>query len=338
MDKGARDGVVRPLLRPVITGASGHIGANLVRALVARGIRPRVLVHHDRRALEGLDVEIIADDVLDPASLAAAFGATDVVYHLAARISIVEHDEPQTRAVNVDGTRNVVEACLHAKVRRLVHFSSIHALSTQPVDAPVDETRPLTEHEPVPHYDRSKADGEREVLAGVARGLDAVILNPTAVIGPHDYGPSYMGEVLLDLFHRRLPGLVVGGFDWVDARDVVAGALAAAERGRCGERYLLSGHRATMHELAQLVEELTGRRAPRMVAPMWLARTSVPFAAAFARLARKGPRLTSASLHALRNHKHVVSARAASELGHAPRPLRESVADTLAWFRSAGQL
>src|SRR5262245_3655090 len=250
-----------PLPRVVITGASGHIGANLVRALVERGIRPRVLVHDDRRALEGLDVETIAGDVLDPASLAAAFDAADIVYHLAARISIVGSDELQTRAVNVEGTRNVVKVCLRARGGRLVHFSSIHALSTQPVDEPVDETRPLTGHAPAPHYDRSKADGEREVLAGVARGLDAVILNPTGVIGPHDYGPSHMGEVFLDLFHRRLPGLVVGGFDWVDARDVVAGALAAADRGRCGERYLLSGHRATIHELALLVEELTGRRA-----------------------------------------------------------------------------
>jgi dihydroflavonol-4-reductase len=329
---------VHPLPRVVVTGASGHIGGNLVRALVARGTRPRVLVHEDSRALAGLDVEVIAGDVLDAPSLAHAFEDVDVVYHLAARISLVERDEPLTRAVNVDGTRNVVEACLAASVRRLVHFSSIHALSTHPVDAPVDELRPLVEREPVPHYDRSKADGEREVLAGVARGLDAVIVNPTGVIGPHDHRPSHMGEVFVDLYHRRLSGLVVGGFDWVDVRDVVAGALVAADRGRCGERYLLAGHRATMRELAGLVEELTGRRAPRMVAPMWLARAAVPFATAIARLTRGRPRLTSASLHALRNHRAVVHAKATSELAYTPRPLRESVADTLAWFDTAGLL
>src|SRR5690606_3858080 len=127
-------------------------------------------------------------------------------------------------------------------------------------------------------------------------------------------------------------GLVRGGFDWVDVRDVVAGALAAAERGRCGERYLLTGHRATVVELADLVAEHTGRRRPRIVAPMWLARATVPFAGAGAWFTGKRPRFTAASLYALRHHERIVRDKAARELAYAPRPLRETVNDTLAWL------
>lgn len=322
----------------VITGAAGHIGNNLVRALCARGERPRVLVHQDTRALEGLDVEKVSGDLLDPASLVAAFEGAERVFHLAAKISIDPREDGLLGRLNVDGPKNVAAACLAAGVKRLVHFSSIHALSSQPAGEPIDETREPTHQDYPVAYDRSKAAGEAEIRAAVARGLDAVVVNPTGVIGPHDYRPSPMGEVFLDLYHRRLPGIVEGGFNWVDVRDVVDGALAAADRGRTGERYLLSGHWASVREVAQVAAEVTGVRAPRMVSPMWLARASAPLATAFARIAGRRPLFTSASLHALRNHRHISHDKATRELGYQPRSLRTSVEDIYAWFRDAGQL
>ncbi len=318
----------------LVTGASGHIGGNLIRALLARGIRPRALVRENRRALDGLDLDLVRGDVLDPESLRRAAAGTDVVYHLAGRISVVETDAAETWAVNVEGTRNVVAVCREVGVKRLAHVSSIHALAPEPEDRPVNETRPLAEGPHTPQYDRSKAAGEREVLAGVGRGLDAVIINPTAVMGPHDYRPSAMGQVLLDLYHRRIPALVVGGFDWVDVRDVVEGAIAAAERGGRGERYLLSGHRATLRELAVMAGEITGRKAPGLVIPMWLAQASVPLAAVAASLAGQSPRMTTASLRALRAHRDIRHDKATRELGYAPRPLHDTLADTYAWFRA----
>jgi len=301
----------------LVTGASGHIGGNLIRALLARGIRPRALVRENRRALDGLDLDLVRGDVLDPESLRRAAAGTDVVYHLAGRISVVETDAAETWAVNVEGTRNVVAVCREVGVKRLAHVSSIHALAPEPEDRPVNETRPLAEGPHTPQYDRSKAAGEREVLAGVGRGLDAVIINPTAVMGPHDYRPSAMGQVLLDLYHRRIPALVVGGFDWVDVRDV-----------------LLSGHRATLRELAVMAGEITGRKAPGLVIPMWLAQASVPLAAVAASLAGQSPRMTTASLRALRAHRDIRHDKATRELGYAPRPLHDTLADTYAWFRA----
>jgi dihydroflavonol-4-reductase len=325
-----------------VTGASGHIGINLLRALVARGDRVRAVAHEDNRSLDAssLTVERVPGDVRDAASLERAFAGAEVVFHLAAQIALSAEENRRVQEINVGGTRNVLAACRAAGVRRLLHFSSIHAYSPSPADRPVDETRalvPEAERDATP-YDRSKASAQRAVLEAAQDGLDAVVLNPTGVIGPHDYRPSAMGTVLLDLHHRRLPGLVDGGFNWVDARDVVAGALAASERGRRGEAYLLSGHWTTVRELASIVEEVTGVRAPRMTTPMWLARAAAPFATGFSRITGKRPLFTAASLKALRDHRDIRHDKATRELGYAPRPLRETIADTYAWFREAGRL
>jgi dihydroflavonol-4-reductase len=321
-----------------VTGATGHIGGNLVRTLLARGERVRVLVHGGTRALDGLGAERVAGDVGDRGSLARLVAGADLVFHLAALISIDERDAPAMHAVNVEGARNVVDACMSAGVRRLVHFSSIHALAARPAEQPIDEGRGPAGGPGTPAYDLSKAAGEREVRAGIARGLDAVIVNPTAAIGPHDYGPSTLGEALVRIARGRLPCLVEGGFDWVDVRDVVAGALAAAERGRSGERYLLSGEWRSVRALAAMVAAQTGVPAPRLVAPMWMARLGAPLATGWARLTRGRPVYTHASLHALRNHRHVRHDKAARELGYAPRPLEQTVADFFAWLRSEGRV
>ena len=324
-------------MKIAVTGATGHVGANLVRTLVDGGHSVRALVHAgNKRGLDGVACELVDGSLADRGSLVRAFTGCERVFHLAARISIVPGDEDLVRAVNVDGTSNVVAACQTARIGRLVHFSSIHALAPDPHDVAIDENRALTSSPRMPPYDRSKADAERAVLDAVSHGLDAIIVNPTAILGPYDFGPSAMGRVLLDLYHRKLPALVDGGFDWVDVRDVVAGALAAADRAPKGARYLLSGARKTVRELAALVEQVTGVRAPRLVSPMWLARVGAPFATAVARIAGKEPLYTSHSLHALRNHQLVSHEKATRELGYAPRPLVETLTAAYDWFRSAG--
>jgi dihydroflavonol-4-reductase len=325
-------------MKIAVTGATGHVGANMVRALVEQRHSVRALVRTDRRALEGVPLELVEADVLDAASLERAFAGVDRVFHLAARISIAPGDEALVQQTNVEGVRNVVEACLRAGVKRLLHMSSIHAVAAHPLAELIDEKRPLAEGAHLLPYDRSKADGEREVRKGIERGLDAVIVNPTAILGPWDFRPSPMGEVLLDLYHKRLPALVDGGFDWVDVRDVVQGAITAAERAPRGEKYMLSGQRRTVRELAQLAHEVTTKRPPRFTSPMWLARAAAPFATVYAKAAGKRPLFTSASLHALRNHQHVSHAKAARELDYRPRPLRDTLESAYDWFRSAGLL
>jgi dihydroflavonol-4-reductase len=320
----------------LVIGAAGHVGGNLVRALLAAGRKVRATVYRDERALAGLDVEKVRTDVLDPPSLAAAMAGVDVVYHLAAIIAIAGELESRVTEVNVKGPRHVAQACLDAGVRRLVHFSSIHAFEQLPLDRPLDETRGA----PVagaPIYDRTKAAGEREILAAVDRGLDAVIVNPTSVIGRYDFKPGPMGDVLLRLGLGKMPALVPPGFDFVDVRDIAAGAIAAEERGRKGEKYLLPGHYATFPALAKLMEKASGRRAPRLVTPIWLARVGAPFLGAWCKVTGGRPLYTSESLDILtRSHPNIRGDKAVRELGYTVRPLEETVRDSWDWFRSAG--
>jgi dihydroflavonol-4-reductase len=322
----------------VVTGASGHAGANLVRALLAQGRPIRTLVHSDRRSVEGLDVEVIQGNICDLESLVKAFNNAEVVYHLAAYISISQDEWPLLEAVNVIGTRNVVEACLRCGVRRLVHFSTIHTMAQESTGIPISESNSLVESRRYPPYDRSKAAAEKEVRQGIEKGLDAVIISPTGMIGPYDYRPSHFGEALLRMANGKLPALVAGGFDWVDARDVVQGAMRAEERAPAGAKYILSGHWLSVRDLAALVETITGAPAPGFVCPMWLARVGAPFITAFDRLAGKRPLYTSVSLQALRDNREISHQKATEELGYHPRPFEETLTDTLRWFEESGRL
>lgn len=322
----------------LVTGATGHIGFNLVRLLKAENRNVRVFVRSDVPWLSKLDAEIVRGDVRSPESIERALEGVETVYHLAGIVSIVRGMREELLAVNEAGVRNIMNACLKASVRKVVHFSSIHAFSSSPKDALVDEKRPpISEKDQGwSDYDLSKAAGERAVQAAIQKGLNAVIVNPTGVIGPHDHRPSSLGKALLDMHTRRLPSLVDGGFDFVDARDVAKGALLAEHKGRTGERYILSGEWLSTKDLAKIVEEKTGSRPPRMTCPLWLARAAAPFAEAYGKITKKTPVFTVASIDTLENYRRISNEKAQKELGYSPRPLRETIFDTLDWFKQAG--
>jgi dihydroflavonol-4-reductase len=328
-------------LPALVTGASGHIGANLVCALLGQGRRVRVLVHKNAKALDGLSVDIVRADLLDGAAVSRACAGAGTVFHLAGKISVGWEPDADVNAINVTGTRNVIEACMASGVRRLLHFSSIQALSATRATTILDETCDLVSPEDRTRgaYDRAKAEAERLVLASVERGLDVVVLNPTAVLGPFDFQCSPMGEVLVAFGRGKLPALVAGGAcDFVDVRDVVEGALAAEQHGRRGERYVLSGTRLSWVELAQRWAGVTGRPAPRFTVPMGLARLVAPFAPAWARLRGRRPLFTSESLRVLRTQAPANHGKAEHELGYRPRPVDETLRDTCAWMKTQGWL
>ncbi len=326
-----------PVTTTAITGATGHIGANLVRALLHRGEQVRATVRDDLRALEGLEVERIRADVLDRESLVRAFTGARTVYHLAGHVSILE-DSARLRAVNVEGTRNVVEACLECGVARLVHASSIEAMLRPGKPDPIDESMLPGLGDPTTIYGRTKAQGERIVRAGIQRGLDAVIVYPTAVVGPFDFKPSFFGQFFLDFGRMRTPALVPGGFDLVDVRDVVTGLLAAADRGRKGEGYLLSGGYLTVKEIAETARDCTGVPCPRIVIPYWLASTAAILAPGYYRLAGQRPRFTRMAVKMLQDGRRVSCEKAREELDYSPRDPREGIRAAVAWFRDSGQL
>jgi len=325
-------------MKVAVTGGSGHVGANLVRALIDQKRQVRALVRKDTRGLEGLKIEKVQGEVTDKESLVRCFKGVHTVFHCAAMISIDSIDEPRVLETNINGPKNVVEACLECGVKRLVHFSSIHAFCSNPGDEIIDETRRLASDKNHFHYDRSKALGQLEVLKGVKKGLNAVIVNPGAVIGPNDYKISRMGQVLLDIYHGKFPVYPNGGYNWVDARDIVEGALAAEKMGRTGESYLLTGRWASFRELATIIQNCTGKNTARMVSPVWTASLAVPFALMKARITGEAPLVTPMAIKSIKMHRYISHMKAADELGYRPRPLEGTIRDTIEWFKEKGML
>jgi len=329
----------------LVTGATGLVGANMIRSLLEDGRKVRALVHEDRHALDGLDVEILTADIRDQSALRHAMAGVEVVYHLAGSISLEMDTGPEMMAINAMGTKIVVQSCLKSNVRRLVHFSSIDALRQDSLHREVDESQPLVDANlPVARlariapYDLSKAQGEREVLAGIARGLDAVIIRPTAMLGPYDFKPSFQGQALIQLANGKIPALVRGGFDWVDVRDVVAGAKRAEQVSPPGSCFMLGGSWHTIREVAELVAAITQQRVPLVTVPMWLAGAFAPLMLKLARFNGRQPIYTRVTLAALRGNRRVSSARARQVLGYTARPLSETIANTLTWFQEYGYL
>ena len=322
----------------VVTGASGHVGNSLIRALLSESRQVRVLVHRNTSPFDGLIVEKIRGDICDVDSLSTAFAGSDVVYHLAARVSIEMTGWEKLHAINTIGARNVADACLKTGVRRLIHFSSIDAIEQKPVDIPVDEKSPPAHGQKHPPYDRSKAAGEAEIQAAVERGLDAVVINPTAIIGPYDFQPSHQGQMLLSMARGKLPALVKGGFDWVDVRDVVYGAMQAEKSAPRGSKYILGGHWASLADIARMVEQATGTSSPGFTCPLWLASAGAPLVTAFEHLRGRRPLYTRASIIAINSNRHIKHEKAEKELDYHPRPLEQTIRDTLDWFADCGQL
>ncbi len=328
-------------MKTTVTGASGHIGSALVRELLARGHCVRVLVRRDSRGLEGLPVERAEGDLGDGESLCRAFSGSEVVFHAAGRISVERSNSARLFETNVEGTRHVIAACEACKVRRLVHFSSIEALSHEP-SGPAPHEAPedwqLVDGSSRDPYSASKAEGERAVRRAIEGGLNAVILYPTGVIGPFDFKPSMMGRAILALARGEFPALVPGGFDWVDVRDVAQAAVTAAERAPAGSRYLLGGRWASLAELAGLVCATVGSRRPRIVVPTILGLAWAPIAAAAARLTGTTALFTSYTLRTLAGSHQVSHECAARDLGYSPRDLEQTIRDACRWLAENGFL
>jgi dihydroflavonol-4-reductase len=323
-------------MKIALTGASGHIGANLCRKLLDDNHILRVLTNQYTASLKGLGLEVVKGDILNLTSLRELADGAEVLIHLAASISI--NGDQQVLDTNVVGTTNVLDVVRSCKVKRLLHFSSIHALVHQPLDQTLDEERPLTVSDHI-IYNQSKALAEELVLHAVESGLDAVIINPTSVVGPNDFKPSLMGQAIIQLYKGKIPALIPGGYDWVDVRDVVDGTISAMENGRTGQSYLLSGHFKTLPELYEQIILIQGKAKKLPVIPFWLAEVGVPFLKAWARVSGNKPLYTKESVEILKTaHTNISSRKAQNELGYDSRPFKDTLRDTIEWFRENNYL
>ena len=322
-----------------VSGASGQIGVTLVKELLKQGHTIKALVHNSKKGLDNLHLEFVSGTVLNPEACDELCAGAEVVFHLAAIVSINGDPYGNVWNVNVNGTRNMLDSCVKHGVKKLVHFSSIHAYSTHPVTEPLDETRPLAANGAFA-YEKSKAAGQKLVVEYVEKyQLDASIINPTGVLGFDDYLPSVKGKMLIDFYNGKIPMLIDGGFDWVDVRDVVKTAIAAMHRGKKGESYLTGGKYFTLAELAAVIGVVTNKKMPKMVAPAWLLRIFLPFISIYSKATRTEPLYTDESLKSVvEGNKNIICKKAAEQLGHTVRPIEETIADTYQWFKTEGMI
>lgn len=325
-------------MKIAVTGATGHIGLNLVDQLVNDGHQVRAFATSGLELLEHQPVERIQGDVRDEAALLECFRDVDRVFHLAAVISIDGDRGGLVHDVNVGGARTAANAALRAGVGRLIHFSSIHAFDIHGATGVLDESSERATGPNAAAYDRSKALGEAAVRETIGRGLDGVILHPTGVVGAADHAPSRAGRGLLDAARGRMPIIVDGSFDWVDVRDVVSGASAAAERGVRGRSYILSGGRRSMHELVSQAASQAGAAPPLVTLPRWLLRSFASLPTMVGRLRGREPWFTAESLATLGTSGRFSNQLARDELGYDPRPPEQAIETLVAWFLATGQL
>ena len=322
----------------VITGATGHLGNVLVRKLVNMNKKVRVLIlpGEDIASLGGLEIEKVEGDVRLPDSLRKAFEGAEIVYHCAGIISILPGQQKQLYQVNVLGTRNVVNMCLETKVKRLVYTSSIHALSEPSPGIVIDESREFNPENVLGEYSKSKALGTLEVLKGIEKGLDAVILCPSGIIGPHDYRISEMGKLIVDFVKGKVKACVSGAYDFVDVRDVAEGLILACEKGKKGECYILSGQQISVQQLLKFLEEISGVKAPSFKIPHQAARAAGFFNVLYCNLMKIKPLFTPFSIDVLASNSLVSCQKAQNKLGYSPRSIYESIKDTVRWFKQKG--
>jgi dihydroflavonol-4-reductase len=325
----------------LLTGATGFVGSVVARTLAARGHRLRLLVRptSDRRNLAGLDAELALGDLTDAASLARAAAGCRYVVHVAADYRFWVPDPNAMLRANVDGTLAMMRAAQAAGVERIVHCSSVAALGTTTDGTPADETTPTNEADFVGIYKRSKFLAERAVMDLVRHeGLPAVVVNPAAPVGPRDIKPTPTGKMIRDAAAGRVPAYIDTGLNIVHVDDVAEGHALALERGRIGERYILGGENMLLKDILALVAEVAGRRPPTLELPESVVWPAAWFMEGLARLTGIPPMMTRDHLKMARRKMFYSSAKAVTELGYAPRPVRQAVEDAVAWFRANGML
>lgn len=324
--------------RILVTGGTGFIGSALVRILVQAGARVRVLARprSDRRNVQDLPVEFVTGDLDDAASLAAAVEGCFGLFHVAADYRLWVPDPDAMYRANVDGTRALMTAALAAGVGRIVYTSSVAVLGLHDDGRPADETTYATLEEMIGPYKRSKFLAEAEVRRLVQdAGLPAVIVNPSTPVGPRDVKPTPTGRMIVEAASGHMPAFVDTGLNLVHVDDVARGHLAAFERGRVGERYILGGENLTLADLLATIAELTGRRKPWLQVPRAAIYPVAIAAEATARITGGEPFVTVDGLRLSRKKMFFSSAKAMHELGYHPGPVRPALEDAIAWFRAA---
>jgi len=325
-----------------VTGASGFIGSNLIRELLARGHRVKALLRTESngRALTGLEFERVTGDLSDRELLKREIAGCDWCFHAAASYRLWLRDYQPMYATNIEGTRNVIEAAGLAGCERIVYTSTVGCIglpqTAKGAGVPADEFEKVPEAQLTNHYKRSKWQAEETAVKLARAGLPVVIVNPSAPVGPFDVKPTPTGQIIVDFLNRELPAYLDTGLNWIHVRDVAVGHILAAEKGHFGERYILGNAEGnwTMHETLAVLEEITGLPSPKIRIPYWLALAVAHVNEGIAAVTGTPPKAPLAGVRMAKDKMWFNPAKAIRELGLPQTPPKQAFADAVAWFRA----
>ena len=325
-------------MKAFLTGASGFVGSHVLRALEASGATVRCLVRasSSRRALEGTAAEVVEGDLLEGDALARAIDGCSHVFHVAADYRLFVRRPAEMYASNVEGTRNVLRAAARAGVERIVYTSTVGTLGPMADDSAADESSAVALGDMVGHYKRSKYLAKRAAKELAADGLPVVIVHPSAPVGEADWKPTATGKIILDFMRRRLPALVDTGLNLVDVRDVAAGHLLAAAKGRIGEEYILGHRNMTLAEIVEALGAITGLPVPRVRLPHWIPLGLAAVDTTLARLLPREPWLPLEAVRLARHKMYFDPSKAVAELGLPQTPIEQPLRRAVEWYRSHG--
>lgn len=325
----------------LVTGASGFVGSAVAKALIRAGFKVRALVRpgSPRFHLADLALEFVEGDIRDAESIRRAVHGARFVFHVAADYRLWARNPREIYVANVDGTRNVMRAALHAGVERVVYTSSVATLGFRSDGMPADESMPLSEHQGIGAYKRSKIAAERLVERMIAsEGLAAVIVNPSTPIGPRDVKPTPTGRIIVEAARGRIPAFVDTGLNLAHVDDIAEGHLAALERGTVGERYILGGSDVLFADMLADIARLAGRKPPRTRIPRAAAMPIAYAAEAIARITGREPFATVDGVRMAAHRMFFTSDKARRDLGFRPRPYLQGLEDAIRWFGAEGYL
>lgn len=322
----------------LVTGGTGFIGGHIVRKLCSQQLAVRVLARSSSplEPLRRLPVEIVTGDLGDRKSLPAAVKGCEAVYHVAADYRLWSAHPAELYRSNMQGTENLLAEAFAAGVRRVVYTSTVGTIGFHADGSPVDERDFPDPSHLAGHYKRSKFEAEKVALRYAQEGREVVIVNPTAPIGEEDRKPTDTGKIILDFLNRRMPAYIDTGLNLADVRDVADGHIAAMERGRPGERYILGGENMTLREILQALARITGLPAPCLRLPYAFAICAGAVDTAVANLTGKPPRVPLEGVKMARYKMFVTSDKAERELGYQRGSVQAALQRAVDWFRAHG--
>ncbi len=325
-------------MKAFVTGATGFIGASLVRELIRDGHEVRVLVRPgaNRKNILGLPLEVWEGDLLAPGRLAAGIAGCDLVFHTAADYRLWTRDPAAMYRVNVEGTRSILEGALLAGVQKVVYTSSVGTLGNPGDGTPGDESAPVTFAEMVGDYKKSKFLAERVAEEFIPRGLPLVIVNPSTPVGALDIKPTPTGKIIVDILNRAMPAYLDTGLNLIDVEDCARGHLLAAEKGRIGEKYILGNRNLTLREIFGLLEKISGIPAPKVRLPYTPILLAAYVNEALSRLTGREPLIPLNGVLMARKFMYFDSSKAIRELGLPQTPVEEALTKAVTWFRANG--